>query len=173
MMQKISYLVCLIVFAGFLLPSLLPAADQGLPEVSFLSNKKSPVDIVADRLDFDQKARIAEFSGQVVARQDETRLDCDQLKIVFAGEDQQVKEIIATGKKVEIQLQGKKAVCRKMHYFAADRRILLSGNPSLDDGRNVITGEEIEFFPDEERSVVKSGSKKRVKTTIFPGRRGF
>ncbi len=146
---------------------------QAAEKSTFFGKSDDPVDIVADKLDFDQKNHLAVFSGNVVARQAETSLESDVLKVIFArGSEQDLKEIIATGKEVVIKFQGKKALCQKMHYFAAGRKIILTGSPSLDDGNNIISGEEIAFFIDEERSVVKSGQKSRVKTTIFPGKRG-
>ncbi len=138
----------------------------------FFGKSKDPIDITSDKLDFDQKKRLATFTGNVVARQAETSLEADTLKVVFTEQDQSLQEIIATGKEVVIKLQGKKAICRKMHYYAGERKIVLTGSPSLDDGKNIISGEEITFFIDEERSVVKSGQQKRVRTTIFPGQRG-
>lgn len=147
-------------------------AAQASQKPAFFSKSKDPVDITSDKLDFDQKKNLAIFTGNVVARQAETSLEADTLKVVFADSDQALREIIATGKEVVIKLQGKKALCRKMYYYAVERKIVLTGNPSLDDGKNIISGEEITFFIDEERSVVKSGQKKRVKTTIFPGQRG-
>ena len=161
----------------FLLLLLLGLSEAVLAQAAekpgFFGNTKDPIDITADKLDFNQKKRVAIFSGNVVARQAETTLEADTLRVVFtSGAEQDLKEIIATGKKVTVKLQGKKAVCRKMHYYAVARKIVLTGNPSLDDGKNVISGEEITFFLDDERSVVKSGQKQRVKTTIFPGQRG-
>ncbi|MEA1921905.1 MAG: lipopolysaccharide transport periplasmic protein LptA [Pseudomonadota bacterium] len=148
------------------------ASAQGSQKPVFFGKSKDPVDITSDKLDFDQKKNIATFTGNVIARQAETSLEADTLKVFFAESDQSLREIIATGKEVVIKLQGKKALCKKMHYYAGERKIVLTGNPSLDDGKNVISGEEITFFLDEERSVVKSGQKKRVRTTIFPGQRG-
>ena len=148
------------------------AAEKASQKPVFFSKSKDPIDITSDKLDFDQKKHIATFTGNVVARQAETSLEADTLKVVFAEPDQSLQEIIATGKEVVIKLQGKKAICRKMHYHAGKRKIVLTGSPSLDDGKNIISGEEITVFLDEERSVVKSGKQKRVKTTIFPGQRG-
>ncbi|MEA3332574.1 MAG: lipopolysaccharide transport periplasmic protein LptA [Pseudomonadota bacterium] len=147
-------------------------AAQGSQKPVFFGKSKDPVDITSDKLDFDQKKQIATFTGSVIARQAETSLEADTLKVFFAESDKGLQEIIATGIKVVIKLQGKKALCKKMHYYAGERKIVLTGNPSLDDGKNVISGEEITFFLDEERSVVKSGQQKRVRTTIFPGQRG-
>ena len=150
----------------------ISVAAPGSQKPVFFGKSKDPIDITSDKLDFDQKKRLATFTGNVVARQAETSLEADTLKVVFAEPDQSLQEIIATGKEVVIKLQGKKAICRKMHYYAGERKIVLTGSPSLDDGKNIISGEEITFFIDEERSVVKSGQQKRVRTTIFPGQRG-
>ncbi len=163
------FILLLLLLLGFSAAVSAQAAEKPV----FFGNSKDPVAITADKLDFDQKKQVAVFSGNVVARQAQTTLEADTLRVVFtSGAGQELKEIIATGKKVTVKLKDKKAVCRKMHYYAASRKIVLTGNPSLDDGKNVISGEEITFFLDDERSVVKSGRKQRVKTTIFPGRRG-
>jgi len=160
-------LLLLVLLSGWVVP--VGAAEKPV----FFGDSKDPVDIAADKLDFDQKNHVAVFSGDVVVRQAKTTLEADKLQIFFAqGSEQDLKEIVATGKKVIVKMEGKKALCRKMHYFAAGRKIILTGDPSLDDGKNIISGEEITFFLDDERSVVKSGRQRRVQTTIFPGQRG-
>ncbi len=158
---------------ALLLVLLLSGMGSAAEKPAFFGDSKDPLDIVADKLDFDQKNHVAVFSGNVVVKQAKATLEADKLQIFFAqGVEQDLKEIVATGKKVVVKMEGKKALCRKMHYFAAGRKIVLTGDPSLDDGNNVISGEEITFFLDDERSVVKSGRQRRVKTTIFPGQRG-
>ncbi len=172
-LKKVSAGCLLAITLAILLNGIGLAAAADKP--AFFGNRKDPVDIAADKLDFDQKNHTAVFSGDVFVKQAETTLEADTLKIIFAKgaeQNQELKEIIATGKKVVVKMKGKKALCRKMHYFAAGRKIILTGTPSLDDGENVISGEEITFFLDDERSVVKSGRQHRVKTTIFPGARG-
>ena len=170
-LSKATALSLLLVFL-FILKAGIGLAAQDSQKPVFFGKSKDPVDITSDKLDFDQKKRVATFTGNVIARQAETTLEADILKVLFAEPDQTLNEIIATGKEVVIKLQGKTANCRKMHYYAQARKIVLTGSPSLDDGKNVISGEEITFFIDEERSVVKSGQQKRVQTTIFPGQRG-
>ncbi|MCD6292457.1 MAG: lipopolysaccharide transport periplasmic protein LptA [Deltaproteobacteria bacterium] len=169
---RIVITLCLILFFLCTVQIGVSIAAQNSEKPVFFSKSKDPVDITSDKLDFDQKKHIATFTGNVIARQAGTSLEADTLNVFFASSDQSLREIIATGKKVVIKLQGKKALCKKMHYYARERKIVLTGNPSLDDGKNIISGEEITFFIDEERSVVKSGQQKRVRTTIFPGQRG-
>lgn len=167
--MRIGRMLSFLLVLGLGLAILAPAAEKPV----FFGNSKDPVDITADKLDFDQKKHIAVFRGNVVARQAQTSLEADTLEVIFgAGSEQDLKEIIATGREVVIKMEDKKALCRKMHFFADGRKIVLTGKPSLDDGKNIISGEEITFFIDDERSVVKSGKTRRVKTTIFPGQRG-
>ncbi len=159
-------------FVGLLLSLNCPAVSRAQSDnTALFGNRKDPVNVVSDTLDFDQKKQVATFTGNVSARQADTTLTCERLKIYFTDPGKKLKEIVATGKKVVIKLQQKKGICRKMHYYADDRKIVLSGNPSLDDGKNIITGETITFFLDQKRSVVKSGKNRRVKTTIFPGQK--
>lgn len=56
----------------------------------------APLDIQADRLELDQKAGVARFEGNVVARQESLELRCDRLTAHYddAGA---VKELIAEG----------------------------------------------------------------------------
>jgi len=168
-LAAIFVLTVLLFFTLSLIPPPSLAADTQSP--ALFGKSKDPVDIVSDALDFDQKQQIATFTGNVTAHQADTTLHCDTLKIYFTKPGNKLKEIVATGKKVVINLQQKKGICRKMHYYDNERKIVLSGNPSLDDGKNIITGETIIFYIDEKRSVVKSGRNKRVKTTIFPGQK--
>lgn len=170
---QVAAVLCLgLAFLFAARPGIVVAAQDSQKPL-FFGKSKEPIDITSDELDFDQKKLLATFTGNVVALQAETSLQADTLKVLFAeSDDHSLREIIATGVKVVIKMQDKKAFCRKMHYFANERKIVLTGSPSLDDGKNIISGEEIIFFLDEERSVVKSGQQKRVKTTIFPGQRG-
>ena len=165
--------LCLgLVFLFAVRPGIIVAAQDSQKPL-FFGKSKEPIDITSDVLDFDQKKLLATFTGNVVALQAETSLQADTLKVFFAeSDDHSLREIIATGAKVVIKMRDKKAFCRKVHYYADERKIVLTGSPSLDDGRNIISGEEITFFLDEDRSVIKGGQQKRVKTTIFPGQRG-
>ncbi|MCK5539663.1 MAG: lipopolysaccharide transport periplasmic protein LptA [Deltaproteobacteria bacterium] len=153
-------------------PGIVVAAQDSQKPL-FFGKSKEPIDITSDELDFDQKKLIATFTGNVVALQDETSLQADTLEVFFAeSDDHSLREIIASGTEVVIKMLGKKALCRRMHYYADERKIILTGSPSLDDGKNIISGEEITFFLDEDRSVIKGGQQKRVKTILFPGQRG-
>ena len=133
---------------------------------------KAPIDITADRLDIDQQKGQAIFKGKVIARQDKMTLQADTMTILFVEKENDVKEIIANGS-VTINLDKKRATCETAHFYTADNKVILTGKPLLREGENVIEGEKIIFFLNEERSIVEGKKNSRVKTTIFPGQKGL
>ena len=133
---------------------------------------KAPIDISANRLDIDQKKGQAIFKGAVVARQEKMTLQADTVTILFSEKENEVKEIIASGS-VTIDLGKKRATCKTAHFYTADNKVILTGKPLLKEGKNVIEGEKIIFFLNEERSIVEGKKDSRVKTTIYPGQKGL
>jgi lipopolysaccharide export system protein LptA len=141
-------------------------------EPLFSSSSGSPVAITSDTLEIDQKGGRAVFRGNVEAQQDSTRLTAGIMTVIFTPENNEVAEIIAE-KKVTITLNGKLATCGRAHYFAADERLELTGDPAIKEKNNVIRGTKIVFFLREERSVIEGKQDTRVKTTIYPGSGGL
>jgi lipopolysaccharide export system protein LptA len=135
-------------------------------------SSKAPIDISSERLDIDQQKGQAVFKGGVIARQDEMTLQADIMTILFDEKENEVKEIIADGS-VTIDLGKKRATCETAHFYTADNKVILTGTPLLKEGKNVIEGEKIIFFLNEERSIVEGKKDSRVKTTIFPGQKGL
>ncbi|HEX7533670.1 MAG TPA: LptA/OstA family protein, partial [Syntrophales bacterium] len=53
-------------------------------------------------------------------------------------------------------------------YYQDTQQIVMLGNAVMREGRNVINGDRIVVFLDEDRGVVESAEKGRVKATIYP-----
>ncbi|RLB67046.1 MAG: lipopolysaccharide transport periplasmic protein LptA [Deltaproteobacteria bacterium] len=162
--------ICLGSFLLILL--LLLAAPVFSASPPGFKSSKAPIDITADRLDIDQKKGEAVFRGKVFARQDKMTLSTDTMTVIFTEKDNEVKEIIAAGS-VIINLDKKKATCATAHFYTSDNKVVLTGKPQLREGKNIIEGEKIIFFLNEERSIVEGKKNSRVKTTIFPGQKGL
>ncbi|MBN2233053.1 MAG: hypothetical protein JW781_09585 [Deltaproteobacteria bacterium] len=165
-------LIPLLLLAALLWPAVLPPRPAAAADPLFSSSSGSPVAITSDTLEIDQKGGRAVFRGSVEAQQDSTRLTAGVLTVIFTTENNEVAEIIAE-KEVTITLNGKLATCRKAHYFAADERIELTGDPAINEESNVIRGTKIVFYLREERSVIEGKKDSRVKTTIYPGSGGL
>lgn len=147
-------------------------AAPAFSSAPLFKSSKSPIDISSERLDVDQQKGKAVFKGNVIARQDKMLLQADIMTILFDEKQNEVKEIIAKGS-VTIDLDKKRATCKTAHFYTTENKVILTGTPQLKEGKNVVEGEKIIFFLNEERSIVEGKKNSRVKTTIFPGQNGL
>jgi lipopolysaccharide export system protein LptA len=155
-----------------------------------LLDSKSPIVITSDSLEVDNKNKMATFSGNVVAKQDQQGKEpifiyCDAMSVYYAEEagkkpsvsqknkgekkelteQNRVEKIVANGQ-VKI-LQGKDvATGDTATFYNSDQRIVLSGNPKVWQGKNLIKGDEITVWIKENRSRVTSKGPTRVQAVI-------
>ncbi len=179
---------------------LVLAACVGLiwaPAASAFTTEKSdqPIHVVADRLEVDNKAQVANFIGNVKAVQGDVTINSDTLEVHYdrdaaeaaegkpqpteekPGEPQQsqglmdgggkVRKVVAIGH-VKIVQKDRVGVGRIATYWAGARKILLEGEATVWRGKNQVSGEQITVFLDDDRSVVHGKPGKRVAVTIIP-----
>jgi len=151
-----------------------PSAQTGDPEI-----KK--IYISAERLISNTADNNAEFIGSVRARQGETQIMADSLKIFFSGKSeagatspaQSLEKLVATGN-VEIKFDNRLAVARQAVYITAQRMLILTGPGAMvTSGDNTIAGETITFYRADGRFTVEGGSNGRVKAVIIPEESGL
>jgi lipopolysaccharide export system protein LptA len=53
-------------------------------------------------------------------------------------------------------------------FYQDTQQVIMTGNAVMRDGKNVIRGDRIVVFLDENRGVVESDENKRVTATIYP-----
>jgi lipopolysaccharide export system protein LptA len=143
--------------------------ERGLkPESGFgLTASRAPIDITSDTVEADQKQNTVTFKGNVVAKQEETTLYARTLVIHYDPDTKRPKEIVATGNVKLVHLQ-QRATSQKANFYQGENKIILEGEAVAREGENVIRGERIIFFVDEERSIVEGGKGNRVSTRITP-----
>jgi lipopolysaccharide export system protein LptA len=103
----------------------------------------------------------------VVAKQEDMTLYADMLVVYYDNETKRLKEIVATGNVKIVQLD-RRASCKKAIFYQDENKIVLEGDSVIRQGDNVIRGERVIYFIDEERSYVEGGKGGRVTTTITP-----
>lgn len=139
-----------------------------------------PINIEADRMETDQKSNIVVFSGAVEAKQDDLAIQSDQMTVHYAMEkenssavSQAISTINATGN-VRVSKGNWVANGDSMEYDEGARKAILTGNAKVWQDNNMVTGDRIELYLDEGRSVVDRGSDKggRVKAFFYPGAAG-
>ncbi len=171
-------LVCMV-----LLPLLATQgeAGTGTPATESADPEAKKIHISAERLISNTADNNAEFIGNVRAKQGETLITADSLKIFFSGGSgagsaspaQSLKKLVATGN-VEIKFDNRLAVARQAVYITAQRMLILTGpGATITSGDNTITGETITFYRADGRFTVEGGSNGRVNAVILPEESGL
>jgi lipopolysaccharide export system protein LptA len=128
----------------------------------------SPIDITSDTVEANQKQNTVTFKGNVVAKQEDTTLYANTIVIYHDPSTKKLKEIIAIGN-VKIVRLNRRATGQKATFFQDENKVVLEGEAVVREGENVVRGERVIYFIDEERSVMEgSKGKSRVTTRITP-----
>jgi lipopolysaccharide export system protein LptA len=111
-----------------------------------MSNSDEPIQIEADRLEVADKDGTAVFSGNVAVTQGSTLMRTKNLKVLYARDSQgkagpggNVKKIEASGG-VAVQSNDQVASADKAIVDMDSQIASLSGNVSVSQGNNIITG---------------------------------
>jgi len=142
--------------------------SQGI--VGFTSSR-APIDITSDSVEANQKTNTVIFKGNVVAKQEDTTLYANTLTVLYDQNTKKLKEIVAVGNVKVVQLE-KRATSQKATFDQDKNEVILDGEAVVREGANVIRGERITFYVDEERSVVEPAKGGRVSTSITPPPKG-
>lgn len=165
-------LLCLAVaLAGGRAGAAEPAAPagrlDGLLGSFSLGGDRGPVRVDADTMEFDYKAMVLSYRGNVVVTQAEVTLRSDTLRVVLNREGpQRPSEVVAEGN-VRIDAGERHASGGRAVFDDAKRTVTLSEDARLRDGPNEIDGERVVVYLDEERSVVEGGPE-RVRAVLYP-----
>ena len=153
------------------------AADSSKTETSDAKSENMPIVITAEQLDSDNKAKFAEFIGNVKAIQGDFVITSDKLRIYYKGEllnsekeqndEEMLKKIVATGN-VNITSEQFIAKAEKLEYDTASMTIVLIGeNSTVINGKNSITGSKIILYQKDGRVKVLGSKNKRIKAEFF------
>jgi len=156
------------------------AADSSKAETSDAKSENMPIVITAEQLDSDNKAKFAEFIGNVKATQADFVITSDKLRIYYKGEllnsekeskesndEELLKKIVATGN-VNVTSKQFIAKAEKLEYDTASMTIVLIGeNSTVINGKNSITGSKIILYQKDGRIKVLGGKNKRIKAEFF------
>jgi lipopolysaccharide transport protein LptA len=153
------------------------AADKSKAETSDAKPENTPIIITAEQLDSDNKAKFAEFIGNVKAIQADFVITSDKLRIYYKGElldtekkgndEEPLKKIVASGN-VKITSDQYIAETEKLEYDTASMTIILTGeNSTVINGKNSLTGSKIILYQKDGRVKVLGSKNKRIKAEFF------
>ncbi len=132
---------------------------------------EQPIVIKSNELQADTKARIATFVGKVVAKQADITIHTDRLVVRYAENGGDVEKVEAFGN-VRIVQDNRIGTAQHAVYHTKDGKIILTGSPNVIQGKDKVSGNEITYFVNEEKSVVTGTSKTRVEAVIYPKGKG-
>lgn len=127
-----------------------------------LSSSKGPINIQSDTLSLDYKGKAVLFTGHVHAVQADSQLTSDSLHVNYEQNFKDVKDMTAEGN-VRISQGTKWATSDHAVMNQKIQTVVMTGNPVVHDGSDVITGDRITVHLDTGKSVVE-----HAHALIFP-----
>ena len=172
-----------LLFSGEALAQLRPNSSGG---------SRGPIAISADRMEADDPGGVVTFIDAVVARQGDMTISCDRMRVYyvndpskkdaasdvnadgdgeksggspFGGGSRQIDRVECDGN-VKVVEGERMAVGRKALYLAKalPRRIVLTGEARVWQGRDSLTGHQVTYYLDGQRSLVEGNRRERVRT---------
>ena len=140
-------------------------------------SKEDRIVIKSDTLEVDQQKRLIVFEGKVRAQRRDMTVDCQKMLVYYLDrsastesdvESRQIDKIIALGNVTVNRSDGSVAHAGKAVFFQAEEKIVLTEDPSVQQGRDIVEGEKIIILLKEERSIVEGSKGKPVRATLFP-----
>ncbi len=171
---RLPFLFILLTLLVFFLPTPGEAdAKKGLQD----KVSPKPMIIKSKTLEWDDEKKTVTFTGDVNAQKDDFVVDCEKMFVYYtASSDEQEKgdfakgvdRIVATGQVRITRSGGGVAEAEKAVYYQGDEKLVLTGNPSVKQGNDLVKGDRITIFLKENRSIVESTGRERAQAIIFP-----
>jgi lipopolysaccharide export system protein LptA len=134
---------------------------------AFEFNKKDPIYITADWMEFDQTKNSITYKGRVVTVQGEMTIRSETLTADYNPEMKQIRQIVAEGK-VNATQGNRVATGDRAVFDDQAKTVTLTGNPVMRQGNSQISGSRVIYFVEQDRAVAEGDGKVRVQATIFP-----
>jgi lipopolysaccharide export system protein LptA len=139
-----------------------PTAARGREE------RTQPVTVDADRMERYGKESLVVFTGNVVARHNDTVQYADRMEVYLDEKGDRVVRTVSTGTVRIVTGDCKTGTAHRVEYFDLEQRMVLIGNARVWQDDNIVTGETVTIFLSQDRSVVQGGPQERVTAVFSP-----
>lgn len=160
-----------------------------------LTSRHEPIHISSRDLEFRYEEKRIVYRGEVIAVQGDVTIKSDMLTVTYeevapttspaktekeenperttkASSKQRLKEIVAEGH-VDITSGERRATGKKAVFNETQRTVVLSGDATVLEGGNQVSGDRVTVYLDEKRSVVEGGgSNRRAEMVLIPEQEG-
>jgi len=135
-------------------------------------DRKQPVTVDADRMERFGKESLVIFTGNVVARQENSVQHADRMEVYLDEKGDRILRTVSTGNVRIITRDCRTGTAQRADYFDLEQRVVLMGNARVWEEDNVVSGDTITIFLSQDRSVVQGGRQERVKAVFYPKDQG-
>ncbi|HEW81698.1 MAG TPA: hypothetical protein ENH18_04925, partial [Nitrospirae bacterium] len=116
--------------------------------------EKKTITITSETLTTDNKSNTAIFEGSVIAKTTDITLYSDRMIVSYSDAENSIKEIHAIGH-VKVLSKERVIFSEEASYFNKEEKIIFTGNPKAIEGNNVITGTQIIYFLQDDRTLIE------------------
>lgn len=137
-----------------------------LTSANLFSSKE--INITSDKMEIYEDDGLAVFTGRVYAQTRDIKLWADKLYVYYVKAEtrRDIQRLIALGR-VKIEKNKWKAVAGKVTYFKDQERLVLEDMPKVWYEDNLVEGDLIVIYFNEDRSEVFSREGGRVRVRIY------
>lgn len=128
---------------------------------------EEPIFITSDKVEYLDKRKEGEFTGNVKAVQGKLTLTAQMLRVKFGGEGDDIEEIIATGAVKMVQDDVVATGGRAVFHNQEQKMVLTGSDPRVISEESRFSGETITVFTKGNRFVIET----KVKGVIIPEKR--
>ena len=131
-------------------------------------DRTQPVTVDADKMERFGKEALVVFTGNVVARQNNSVQYADRMEVYLDERGDRILRTVSTGSVRIITRDCRTGTARRAEYHDLEQRVVLIGNARVWQEDNVVSGETITIFLSQDRSLVQGGRQERVKAVFYP-----
>jgi lipopolysaccharide export system protein LptA len=142
----------------------LPGASGGTKSKD---DKAQPLTVDADRMERFGKENLVIFSGNVVARRDNSVQYAERVEVYLDEKGDRVLRTVSTGGVRIITKDCRTGTAQRAEYFDLEQRVTLIGNARVWEEDNVVSGDTITLYISQDRSIVQGGKQERVKAVFY------
>jgi lipopolysaccharide export system protein LptA len=154
-------------------PTDQPAANGAAPKAKIGKDDNSlPLTVDADKMERFGKASLVIFSGNVVARRDNSVQYADRVEVYMDEKGDRVLRTVSTGSVRIITKDCRTGTAQRAEYFDLDQRVVLIGNARVWQDDNVVSGDTITIYVAQDRTIVEGGKQERVKGVFYSQKDG-
>ena len=143
------------------------AREGKSPDGKRQEDRSQPVTVDSDRMERFGKEGLIIFTGNVVARQNNSVQHADRMEVYLDEKGDKILRTVSTGNVRIVTRDCKTGTAKRAEYFDLEQRVVLLGDARVWQDDNVVTGDTITIFLAQDRNVVTGGKQERVKAVFY------